>query len=263
MLSRIVVLMGLWVAMVWAEPSVYRSTYSSDKRIKANQTEIFKLHQQVDQLREEIDGLRSVIEGLNRAVGVLQQSSSSSRDTKRIAELSDRLDRVRRRCATKTELKQALAKRSTTLPVSKTPVASKPSAPKPASSAASGTVTGSLNSASSSALYSRGVRLVAQKRYREAKRRFDILAARGYKKAPTHFYLGEIAYHTGAYDTAVDQYKRSAEANEHAAYMDKLLLHTGLALEKKGDKAQARRFFQAIVDGYPNTASARIAKKHL
>ena len=45
--------------------------------------------------------------------------------------------------------------------------------------------------------------------------------------------------------------------------MDRLLLHTALSLEKSGDKEQARNFFQAIVDGYPGTTSARIAKKHL
>jgi len=104
---------------------------------------------------------------------------------------------------------------------------------------------------------------MAKKRYTDAKKRFDILEGRGYKKAATHFYLGEIAYRTGKHTRAIDEYKQSAELDENAGYMDKLLLHTGLAMEKSGDKAQAKRFFQAIIDGYPGTSSARVAKKHL
>jgi TolA-binding protein len=120
-----------------------------------------------------------------------------------------------------------------------------------------------LKKAASNKLFSRGVRLINQKRYAEAKKRFDILKGRNYKPAATHFYLGEIAYRTGKYDDAVLAYQKSAELNENAAYMDRLLLHTGIALEKSGDKEQARNFFQAIVDGYPGTPSASVAKKHL
>jgi len=102
-----------------------------------------------------------------------------------------------------------------------------------------------------------------QKRYSDAKLRFEILQKRNYKPASTQFYLGEIAYRGGAYDEAIRHYQKSAELDENAAYMDRLLLHTGIALERTGDKAQAKNFFQAIVDGYPGTSSARIAKKHL
>jgi len=178
--------------------------------------------------------------------------------------MSRLLDRINQNYVTKNELSRALKNkhykvtqnttRKTKIP--KLEVVEKPTK-KPI-------VGGSgLNGASSAALYSKGVRLVNKKRYREAKRRFDILRSRHYKEAETHFYLGEIAYRTGAYSTAIDEYKQSAERNENAAYMDRLLLHTGIAMEKSGDKTQAKRFFQAIVDGYPGTSSARIAKKHL
>jgi TolA-binding protein len=51
--------------------------------------------------------------------------------------------------------------------------------------------------------------------------------------------------------------------NENAAYMDRLLLHTGISLENEGEKEQAKKFYQAIVDAYPGTSSAKVAKKRL
>ncbi len=238
---------------VWGEPFVY-SGGSTNKQVARNKTSIYKLKQQVAELREEIEGLRSVIEGLNRAVGQLQQKQSGGGNKKLLNDLAAQVDKINRNYVSKLELKHAL-KRNHLSPgaVPRTRISRPKSSPKAAG----------LSSASSSALYSRGVRLVGKKRYTEAKKRFDILAERKYKRAATHFYLGEIAYHTGRYTQAIDEYKVSAELNENAVYMDRLLLHTGIAMEKNGEKEQAKRFFQAIVDGYPGTASARIARQHL
>ena len=258
MLTRLLLVLLLIGGMTHAEPFVY-SSGSSNKQVKRNKTAIYRLKQQVAQLREEIDGLRSIIEGLNRTVGQLQQKQSGNGDKKLLTDIANLIDKINQNYVSKSELERALkSARSSSLSSTTKKVTPKPKPkPKPASKASG------LAGASSSALYSKGVRLVTKKRYTEAKKRFDILAERHYKKAATHFYLGEIAYRTGKYSQAVDEYKTSAELNENAAYMDRLLLHTGIAMEKSGDKGQAKRFFQAIVDGYPNTTSARIAKKHL
>jgi len=248
-----VLLGSVWL---WAEPSVYSGAYSSDKRIQRNQAAIYKLRQQVAQLEEEMEGMRSIIEGLNRTLGTLQQKQGGSGDQKALNVLAEQVDKINQNYVTKRELESALKG----LRASPRTAKATPSKAKKTQPSSSGN---NLEKASSSALYSRGVRLVAKKRYQDAKKRFDILSKRGYKKASTHFYLGEIAYHTGNYTRAIDEYKQSAELNDNAAYMDKLLLHTGLSLEKNGDREQARRFFQAIVDGYPDTTSAKVAKKHL
>ena len=255
-MMRFLLVLLLVGGMVHTEPFVY-SGGSSNKQVKRNKTAIYRLKQQVAQLREEIDGLRSIIEGLNRSVGQLQQKQAGSGDKKLLTDIANLIDKINQNYVSKSELERALKNaRSSSLSSTTKKVTPQPK-PKPAPKASG------LAGASSSALYSKGVRLVTKKRYTEAKKRFDILAGRGYKKAATHFYLGEIAYRTGKYSRAVDEYKTSAELNENAAYMDRLLLHTGIAMEKSGDKGQAKRFFQAIVDGYPNTTSARIAKKHL
>ncbi len=263
---RRIVLSGLLVVGVLAaEPSVYGDGASSSRQTKRNQNAIYKLKQETARLREEIQGLRSIISGLSQTVGRLKHGGGSSRgETKVLNEMSRLLDRINQNYVTKNELSRALKNKHykvTQNTTHKTKIPKLEVVDKPAKKPIVG---GSgLNGASSAALYSKGVRLMTRKRYSDAKKRFDILESRGYKKAATHFYLGEIAYRNSHYTRAVDQYKQSAELNENAGYMDKLLLHTGISLEKTGDRSQAKRFFQAIVDGYPNTISAKVAKRHL
>ncbi len=250
----------LGVTLVWAEPSVYGNSgaYGSTKQ---NRNAILSLQEEVAQLKQEVEGLKSIVEGLSISLNQAQQkeaASGSRSDAKLLQDLSAMIDRINSNYVSKSELKSALksgrvAQKST-----------KPKkAPKMQPKKEETTLKNKLEKADSAALYSRGVRLVKKKKYSMAKLRFDILQKRGYKKASTHFYLGEIAYRTKHYADAIAYYKTSAGADENANYMDTLLLHTGIALEKRGDRAQAKRFFQAIVDGYPDTGSAKVAKKHL
>ncbi len=246
-------LMLIASSLLQAEPSVYASASRAPTR-----SSLYALKQEVARLHEEVDGLRSIVEGLSRTVERLKPSRNGG-EQKLLRDISTLLDTINQKYVSHSELKRAITSGRVTTPI-------RAAAPKPkqrAVSRASTTPKGSLATAPSSALYSRGVRLVTKKHYSDALKRFEILEQRGYKKAPTHFYLGEIAYRTHQYARAIDEYKQSAELNDHAGYMDTLLLHTGLAMEKDGKKRQAKRFFQAIIDGYPKTSSARIAKKHL
>jgi len=253
-----------------AEPSVYGNsgTYvSAEKIAKKNRSLVISLQQEVSQLKQDIEGLKSIVEGLNLTLNQMQQkqantgTSDNQINQQLIQDLGEMIDKINNNYVSKAELQKALksgkvTQKSTTRTTKK--VAKKPKTKKPKTKK-----NNSLENADSSALYSRGVRLVKQKKYNMAKIRFDILSRRGYKNASTNFYLGEIAYYTKNYSDAIDYYKKSAEANEKASYMDILLLHTGISLEKKGDTSQAKRFFQAIVDGYPDSGSAKVAKRHL
>jgi TolA-binding protein len=248
-------------ATATAEPSVYGGGYGSGgAQAQRNKKMIYSLRQQVNRLQEEVDGLRSIIEGLSQQINQLRRQKSAGGGV-----TPEQLSRLERRIA---ELEKRPAAPQSTPAAKKKPKSASAAAGKTAGKSApaaakKGGGDDYLKKAASDKLFSRGVRLINQKRYAEAKKRFDILKGRNYKPASTHFYLGEIAYRTGNYDDAVLHYQKSAELNENAAYMDRLLLHTGIALEKSGDKEQARNFFQAIVDGYPGTSSASVAKKHL
>jgi len=266
-IGRYCLWIGTAVTLAWAEPSVYGRSYGSgdSTQIKRNKNMIYSLRQQVARQKEEIEGLKSLVESLSQRLNRLEKTQGAKTgggDSARFQALQHKVEALEKELASLKGVSQRRAGRSADAPkktrkrstVPKS-TASKKAASKPRSP--------SLEKAASNKLYSRGVRLVAQKKYREAKLRFDILKKRNYKPAATQFYLGEIAYRTGRYDEAIKHYQKSAELNENAAYMDRLLLHTAIALEKSGEKEQARNFFQAIVDGYPGTSSARIAKKHL
>jgi len=262
-------------SLALAEPSVYGGSYggSSGAQVSRNKKMIYSLRQKVSRLQEEVDGLRSVVEGLSQQLNQLrrQKGTASTVTPEQFRRLEQRLAALEKRpvaSAPKSvkHREKTSSKRSAspTKGTSSQP-SKKASAPKKAVNTPGKPSSGDayLQKAPSNKLFSRGVRLINQKRYAEAKKRFDILKGRHYKPASTQFYLGEIAYRTGRYDDAVLHYQKSAELDENAAYMDRLLLHTGIALEKSGDKEQARNFFQAIVDGYPGTSSAAVAKKHL
>jgi TolA-binding protein len=45
--------------------------------------------------------------------------------------------------------------------------------------------------------------------------------------------------------------------------MDVLFLHTAIALDKNGEKAQAQSFYQHVIDTYPNKKSASIARNRI
>ncbi|WP_456392460.1 tetratricopeptide repeat protein [Nitratifractor sp.] len=247
-----------------AEPSVYGGFGGGSAQTAKNSKQIYALRQQVNRLQEEVDGLRSVIEGLSQQINQLRQqqrAASAGVRAEDLARLQRRIDALEKRPIPQ----KASSKRISTQkkPAGNSSYKSEGSKKTASKTAAGGGKKSALQKAESKALFSRGVRLINRKRYADALKRFEILKERNYKPASTHFYLGEIAYRTGKYDDAIRYYQKSAELNENAAYMDRLLLHTGIALEKSGDKEQARSFFQAIVDGYPGTGSAAVAKKHL
>ncbi|WP_292663081.1 tetratricopeptide repeat protein [Nitratifractor sp.] len=268
---KTVSLLAFATTMAYAEPSVYGHSYSSGSaQVKRNTNAIYSLKEKIARQQEEIDGLKSLIESLSQQVNRLTASTKPSRngsadESKTIRQLQERVARLEKRLGSgrstqKTRSASVARKRSTLSQAGTTQSSSKKATRK--TSAGSGG-NSYLQKAPSAKLFSRGVRLINQKKYSDAKLRFDILLTRHYKPASSNFYEGEIAYRTGHYDEAIKYYQKSAELNENAVYMDRLLLHTALSLEKSGDKEQARNFFQAIVDGYPGTTSARIAKKHL
>ena len=244
---------------VMAEPSVYGRSYSSGSaQVAKNKNMIYSLQQKVARQQEEIEGLKSLLESLSQRLNQLSGRKSvqggSESSGKKIRELEARIEKLEKR----SRVTNAPATRRVPVRASSKRSSSTKESGKAKTTAASG-----LEKAPSDKLFSRGVRLVKQRHYTDAKKRFDILLKRNYKLASTNFYQGEIAYRTGRYDDAIKFYQKSAELNENAAYMDRLLLHTAISLEKSGDREQAKNFFQAIVDGYPGTGSAREAKKHL
>lgn len=262
-LRHIFLALALSSVALLAEPSVYgynnlnsgsmQGLSTAEKMIVKNRKNIASLKRKLAQQEERIDGLTSIIEGLNAAIAELKEGGVSSsgggdNNTALLKELGTMIDKINENYISKAELKKALKGKYVPSPKNaETKIESKKS----------------LESEPTSKLYREGVRLFVKKRYDEAKKRFSITDTKGYKPAASNYYLGEIAYYTGKYEDAIFYFKKSAGLYDQATYIDTLLLHTAVSLEKSGDKAQARVFYENIIENYDGKKSAKIARQKL
>jgi len=257
----------LGVTSVVAEPSVYgfgtesveQGGYSSQNSMKRSKATIASLRQKIAEQNERIDGLTTIVEGLSATLNTLQQrreasssmkNSTSCDNTALLKKLGAMIDKINADYVSKAELQKVLKSKGRYNPVDNTE--------KPKNSSSD-----SLKGKSTATLYREGVRLFMKKRYSSAKKHFEMTDLQGYKPAASNYYLGEIAYYTKQYEDAIFYFKKSAGLYDQASYIDTLLLHTAISLEKSGEKAQAKAFYENIIANYAGKKSAKIAKQKL
>ncbi len=248
-----------------SEPSVYgagnidsSSPYGltqTEKSVLENRKIVQNLKNRVAEQQNRIDGLTTIIEGLNKELlNVKEQLSANEKLNSQgdndynktyslLLEMGQMIDQINNNYVTREDLKEVLAGSRT---VQRSTVSSTKG-----------------NSADISTIYRRGVQLFGQRSYNSAKENFTQTASQNYKPASSNYYLGEIAYYTKDYNSAIRYYKKSASLYDSAGYMKTLYLHTAISLARTGQKEQAKNFFQFVVDNYPNTKASEIAKKNL
>ena len=101
------------------------------------------------------------------------------------------------------------------------------------------------------------------KNYNSAIPKYEKLVEVNYKPAEGNYYLGEMWYIRKKYDLAISHFKKSAVLNDKAAYMPTLLLHSAISFENTKDKDNAKSFYSTLIDLYPDSSEAKIAKKNL
>jgi TolA-binding protein len=101
------------------------------------------------------------------------------------------------------------------------------------------------------------------KKYDSAIPKYEKLVEVNYKPAESNYYLGEMWYIRKKYDVAISHFKKSAILNDKAAYMPTLLLHSAISFENTKDKDNAKSFYSTLIDLYPDSSEAKIAKKNL
>ncbi|WP_024953862.1 tetratricopeptide repeat protein [Sulfurospirillum arcachonense] len=106
-------------------------------------------------------------------------------------------------------------------------------------------------------LLKEGMSFFKKKSYNESKIRFTKLLEKGYKPARSNYFLGEIAYFQNSYKTAIKHYKKSISLYDKADYIPTLLYHTGISFSKLKENNQAKQFFDALKQGYPNSKEAK------
>ncbi len=254
---KFIVVALLLSSVSYAEQSVYTSSdfVDPESMAKKNSRDILILKQQISQLKEKIEGLNTIIQGQNSEIAALKQKSNNNFETilnqlsQRVAALESRPQQVVSQAAPTT--KSVVASKESSVTASKSTTEKRKKRED------------SFKGVSSKQLFKKSVLNFTKSRLTKAEAGFKELMKRGYKKASSNFYLGEIAYRRGRYKEAISHYQQSATLNENANYMDKLLLHTAKSLKKIGKSGEAKVFFKAVVDSYPNSATAREAKRYL
>lgn len=247
-----------------AEPSVYgfgSDDTAQERRSSSSSRSIVSMQQKIAQQDERIDGLITIIEGLSASLNEIQmrgtQNTSgnvNSSNDELLQKLAGMIDEINANYVSKEELQEALGNKKSS---------SKKTINKKSTVTSSQSTTDSLEDKSNATLYSEGVRLFGKKRYTEAQKRFTITDTKRYKPAASNYYLGEIAYYSKKYEDAIFYFKKSAGLYDQASYIDTLLLHTAVSLEKSGDKSQAKAFYENIIANYKGKKSAKIAKERL
>ncbi len=98
----------------------------------------------------------------------------------------------------------------------------------------------------------------------KAQKLFEYTLSKNYLPATSSYYLGEIAFKKGNYEKALGFYKNSVELYpKKTSFTERLLYHTAISFEKLGNKEAAKLTFKKIVNDYPNSKYAKLAKKEL
>ena len=260
---------GLSSLLYGYEPSVYGAgdinsanpygLTKTEQAVLENKKTLQMLYNTVKEQQRKIEGLTTVIEGQNKEILVLKEqlTTVSNRPVPEqedknqtyslLLELGQMIDNINNTYVSRDELKKVLA-------------GSRPQVTTSGSSRNSNTASSQGNSAD---IYRQGVNLFSRGSYSAAKEHFLQALSAKYKPASTSYYLGESSYYTQNYKDAIAYYKQSASLYDQASYMPVLYLHTAISLAKSGEKEQAQGFYQYVIDNYPNTKSASIAKKRI
>ncbi|SFV51389.1 TPR repeat containing exported protein; Putative periplasmic protein contains a protein prenylyltransferase domain [hydrothermal vent metagenome] len=234
--------------------SVYSFVYakSSVDFQNTNHLSLSQMQQKIREQDERIDGLSSVIEGLSATLHKLETrecstvvSAVSKTDDTLLQKLAKMIDDIHADYVSKDELSRVLSMKE------KKPL------PAPVK------IKKRLDAKKSKVLYSEGVRYFVKQRYNEAKKRFLLTESQNYKPAASNYYLGEISYYTKQYEDAIFYFKKSAGLYDKATYIDTLILHTAISLDKTGQKKQAKVFYKNIIENYKGKKTAKIATDRL
>ncbi len=253
------------------EPSVYGAgdinseepygLTETEQTVLNNKNALQRLLNKVNEQQRKMDGLLSIIEGQNKEIVELkervamaekasQQDDDANKSYNLMLEMGQMLDKINNTYVTQEQLKEALA-------------GSRLRETNRGSSNLGSQINTTQVSGNSADIYRKGVQLFSQRSYGAAKEHFEKALAAGYKPAASNYYLAEIAYYTFNYETAVAHYKESASLYDKANYMPVLYLHTAISLAKSGEHEQANSFFEYVIDTYPKTRAASIAKKRI
>ena len=102
-----------------------------------------------------------------------------------------------------------------------------------------------------------------KKLYTKSIEYYTHLIEKNYKPARAHYMIGEMKYYRKNYAEAIAYFKKSVALYDKASYMPILMIHTAVAMDKTGDKQNAKAFYNGIITKFPDTKYAKDSQKYL
>ncbi|MDD5717813.1 MAG: hypothetical protein PHW64_08455 [Sulfuricurvum sp.] len=226
----------------------------------------------VETVTERLDGMQGIIEGLGERAN--EQALSLQKINEKLAlenEQNVKLDNLTKQVSANTEnisqLKTLLEELSHAIDtissnyVTKEQFGELIKQLKLGSSPSASEVT--IDKLDNIGLENEAKRLFEQKKYAEAQAYYQKMIRNKYKLPESYYMIGETLFERQSYKEAILYFKDSASRNEKAGYMPTLLLHSAMAMERTGDIAMAKTFYQATISKYNGSGAAKEAAAYL
>lgn len=201
-----------------------------------------EIQHEKDDLRGALGDLGTKISALNEKISTLEAADKSSVNT--ISELKGLIAGTEARLSEIKALVAALDNRISAIPaVAPVKQASDPDA-----------------------LYAKGYKETMDKDYPAATETFrEILASHpGHRYASNaQYWLAEIHYARGEWEKAIVEFDKVKKNYPKSEKVSASTLKQGFAFEKLGSKKEARLLMEEVIERFPGTAEAEIAKKKL
>lgn len=256
------------------EPSAFEQQSGVIKNdIKTLQSIVTSLQQKVESLQQAQEGISSLHESQSAKIKEqLIQSSKQDKDIKELstlkAEVQNNSNEIKLLKAQLKELNKSLSTLNQTI-LTELKSLNAPQSQANATKSADSTAPKAQAKASvdfikdkskKAQIFNDAQTAITKSQFHIAKPRLEWLIEENYKKADSHFSLGEIAFVEKSYNTAIYHYKQSALLNDKAKYMPTLLLHTAQSFNAIKDLTNYNKFLDSLIGNYPNSKEAKEAK---
>ncbi len=281
-------------------PNPYGLTSAEKKILEQNQNiqninrNLFDTSQTQNELKSELEGIRSIVIGHSEKIKNFEyqlkgedssslvnlnkrfeenlklQNENYDRITQTLSQIAALLDDTRENYVSKKQLKMILGKQYKELDQKKQPKKQNiedenKSTPNEDLALSNTEKTETPKSKTIEEKFKSAQTFFRDEKLKESKEMFTEIEQddKNYKKGLRYYYQGEIEYKSGEYKAALEMYQKSIEADEKATYIPTILYHTGLSLEKTGDKNGAKKVLSSFVSNYPKHTLTPSVKKKL
>jgi len=256
---------------------------SNKKILDTIEKKTYKQSSRVESIQERLDGIVTIIEGVNEKsqsnkIELKQlQSSYDLSESERVEREKELSDKIAANEQNIQQLKSVLTEFSTLIDNINTNYVSKEefnavikdindfkaSVAKGLKSVSTKSSSSDYNGMSKAQIAKEAEKLYRKKYYTKSIEYYTYLIEHNYKPARAHYMIGEMWYYRKKYDKAIAYFKESAKIYDKASYMPTLLMHSAVAMEKTGDKQNAKAFLNALIASYPDTKLAQDAEVRL